>query len=205
MTPPRRQPWPHSWWFGCALVARLAESGTQSQEYQDWAAKVYDKSDKQAQQRGDAIACSFCQILVGGVQKQMALNRDMPRAERHSEEDTEEVMLELCKVTAPRLANAMHGFREDAEMLCRRVVKEHVSDMFDAASLGEDMDGFCKDNKVCPFGIQAMNKILKMQSQDPDGKSAKKARRKVEKAGASFDFMDAMATMSGLDKQHAEL
>ena len=38
-------------------------------------------------------------------------------------------------------------------MNCKRVVNEHANDMMDAISIGDDVDGFCKDEaNLCDLG-----------------------------------------------------
>eukprot|EP00405_Crypthecodinium_cohnii_P016075 CAMPEP_0206445362 /NCGR_PEP_ID=MMETSP0324_2-20121206/15462_1 /ASSEMBLY_ACC=CAM_ASM_000836 /TAXON_ID=2866 /ORGANISM="Crypthecodinium cohnii, Strain Seligo" /LENGTH=206 /DNA_ID=CAMNT_0053913561 /DNA_START=184 /DNA_END=804 /DNA_ORIENTATION=- len=147
-----------------ALLAQFqgSEAGLTDEEYQAWAAKVYQSDDKEGQKRGQAIACAFCQITANGVKKQFELNRQRPREERYTEEQTEEVLLDICERTAPKLAKQMQGYKKDALMLCRRVVKEQMSDMMDAVALGEDIDQFCRENKICPMGMGDMFKMMEL-------------------------------------------
>merc|ERR1712008_9278 len=120
----------------------MAYAGKTDQEYQAWAEKVYSEDDSEGTKRGSAIACAFCQIVATAVQKQYNLNKERAREDRYTEDQTEEVLLELCKSTAPGMAKSLNGYKKDAEMLCNRVVKENIGDMIDAASLGENMDVF---------------------------------------------------------------
>uniref|UniRef100_A0A7S4QZW0 Saposin B-type domain-containing protein n=1 Tax=Alexandrium monilatum TaxID=311494 RepID=A0A7S4QZW0_9DINO len=156
-----------------ALAPALA--GPVDQEYQAWAAKVYKSDEKESVQRGDALACSFCQIVAAAVGKQYKLNKERPREERYSEDDTRDVLLELCTTTAPRIAQPMGGYVKDAEMICRRVVNEQASDMMDAVSLGEDMSLFCKEQKICPLDMDGMLKLAeKMAEIQAEEKKKKK-------------------------------
>eukprot|EP00928_Gymnodinium_smaydae_P042997 TRINITY_DN28901_c0_g1_i1.p1 TRINITY_DN28901_c0_g1~~TRINITY_DN28901_c0_g1_i1.p1 ORF type:complete len:182 (-),score=51.74 TRINITY_DN28901_c0_g1_i1:78-623(-) len=157
-------------WFLAPLllmcyVARVALAGKRDEAYQAYAEKVYKHDDEEGLRMGAAISCAFCQIIANAVQKQAVLNKQRPREERYSEEQVEEVLLELCSVTAPKMAKSMNGYEKDAIMICNRVVKEHVEDMLDAASLGEDMDQFCKgESKLCPMGLADMSKMLEVLS-----------------------------------------
>merc|ERR1711957_830406 len=81
------------------------------------------------------------------------LNKERAREERYSEEQVQEVLIELCEQMAPKIANQARGYKKDAQMICNRIVNEHIGDMVDAASLGEDVATYCKENNVCPFGF----------------------------------------------------
>merc|ERR1711870_193427 len=95
-----------------------------------------------------------------GNAEYMGVNKKKPREERYGEDVMEEAMLDLCVATAPKIANSMRGYKKDAEMLCRRVVKENIGDMIDAVSLGEDMNAFCRDNKICPMDMDQMMNMV---------------------------------------------
>merc|ERR1712004_743853 len=88
-----------------------------------------------------------------------------------------EVLLDLCANSAPRIARAMHGYKKDAQMLCNRVVKENVGDMIDAASLGEDMNMFCKENKICPLTMKSMMKMAAEMVRMSNEQAEKEAER----------------------------
>merc|ERR1712113_121192 len=143
---------------------------------------VYSEDDTEGVKRGNAIACAFCQIVAGAVQKQYKLNKERPREERYGEDETEEVLLQLCAQTAPGMAKALQGYKKDAEMLCNRVVKENIGDMIDAASLGEDMDTFCRENNICPLNMGDMMKMVEMMV-----KSANKQQEKEQQGKSSGD------------------
>mmetsp|Transcript_134917 Transcript_134917/g.431131 ORF Transcript_134917/g.431131 Transcript_134917/m.431131 type:complete len:177 (-) Transcript_134917:29-559(-) len=149
---------------GFLAAVRPGDAGAPDEEYQTWASKVYQADDKEGVKRGEAIACAFCQIGANAVQKQFELNKQKPREERYTEEQTEEVLLDICESTAPKIAKQMQGYKKDALMLCRRVVKENLSDMLDAAALGEDMNLFCRENKICPFGMDDMMKMMELMN-----------------------------------------
>merc|ERR1719201_2157340 len=111
------------------------------------------------------VACVFCNILTSAVQKQSVLNKQRPREDRFTEEMIVETLLKLCKDTAPRLAKNLKGYKKDAEMICRRVVKENANDMVDAAALGEDIKGYCKELELCPMTSEQFQNIVEMASQ----------------------------------------
>mmetsp|Transcript_19249 Transcript_19249/g.41946 ORF Transcript_19249/g.41946 Transcript_19249/m.41946 type:complete len:229 (-) Transcript_19249:160-846(-) len=179
-----------SWALRVAVAATLgtaAFSGKPDQQYQTWAGKIFEAGDEKGLARGTAVACVFCQIIVTGVNKQVAINKDKPRDERFSEEDTEEVLLELCESASPSIAQSMNGFPKDAEMICKRVVREHVGDMIDAVSLGEDLEGFCKENKICPFEqgqlsqmVEVMAKFQEFEKERGEGTSEAPLKPSVE-------------------------
>merc|ERR1711920_1139172 len=108
------------------------------------------------------------------------LNKERSREERFTEEQTEEVLLQLCAQTAPGMAKALQGYKKDAEMLCNRVVKENIGDMIDAASLGENMDTFCRENNICPLNMGDMMKMVEMMV-----KSANKQQEQEQRGGKS--------------------
>lgn len=144
-----------------------------------------------------AVACVFCQILVNAVKKQSQLNKDRPRDERYGEEEVTEVLLELCSTAAPRIAKSLDGYAKDAEMLCRRVVNENAGEMLDAASLGEDLDSFCKDSKLCPFGLEALTKFMSAMA---DTQNSKKSSPKGEVGQKELkNLVEAMQAMKGED------
>lgn len=142
-----------------ALLA-LACAGPQDEDYQQWAEKVFDKTDDEAIKKGNAMGCVFCNIAIHSVQRQYTLNKNRPQAERFTEEECTEVLTELCEKTAPGIAKKTQGYAKDAEMLCKRVVNENVSDMLDAAALGEDLPSFCKEQGICPFGFDQLQSFM---------------------------------------------
>mmetsp|Transcript_136970 Transcript_136970/g.292576 ORF Transcript_136970/g.292576 Transcript_136970/m.292576 type:complete len:177 (-) Transcript_136970:47-577(-) len=142
------------------VIVPWAWGGKTDEEYQEWAGKIFDEADSEAIQKGASVACAFCQIVSNAVGSQLTLNKARPVDERFSEEEVEEVLMDLCKNTAKRVANSMQGYEKDAMMLCRRVVKENASDMMDAASLGEDLKEYCNEQKICPRGIMDMLKHM---------------------------------------------
>ncbi|CAK0830116.1 unnamed protein product [Prorocentrum cordatum] len=148
------------------VLARLVVSGKTDPAYQAWAEKVYKEEDaEEAVKKGNAIACAFCQIVAGSVQKQFNLNKQRVFEERFGEEDMTSVLEELCDGIAPRIAKAMKGYKKDAEMICKRVVRENVGDMIDAVSLGEDMNEFCKENGQCPMRLDSMMGMVKKMTE----------------------------------------
>lgn len=179
--------------FTVALALPSAWAGVTDQEYQAWAEKVYDKTDTKGVQRGSAVSCVFCQIVVGAVAKQVKMNKQRPREDRFSEEQTEEVLIELCDNVAPRMAKSMNGYTKDSKMLCKRVVRENVGDMIDAASLGEDVSGFCKESKICPFSLQELTKGLEKMSE-----AEKEGRGEANTQGGSMTgVIDILKSWSG--------
>merc|ERR1712178_302009 len=98
----------------------------------------------------------------------------------YTEEQIQEVMLELCAGVSGRIAKSMQGYKKDAEMICRRVVNEHMSDMMDAASVGEDVQRYCKENKVCPMSNEQFNSMVKMAAEAMAESEAEKETAKMK-------------------------
>ena len=119
--------------------------------------KIYDETDDDQLKKGKEVACIFCNVVINAVQKQMEINKKRTRADRYSEDDVLEVLMTLCDNAAGRVANQFNGIRKDAEMICKRVVKEHGRDMMDAASLGEDHKAYCKDVELCEFDFNELD------------------------------------------------
>eukprot|EP00927_Polykrikos_kofoidii_P080650 TRINITY_DN77567_c0_g1_i1.p1 TRINITY_DN77567_c0_g1~~TRINITY_DN77567_c0_g1_i1.p1 ORF type:complete len:226 (+),score=47.15 TRINITY_DN77567_c0_g1_i1:144-821(+) len=157
--------------FTLCLALDCVSAGSRDEQFQAWAAKTYDPTDVEAEKRGQAVACAFCQIVAGAVKKQVMLNKKRPSEDRFGEEQTTEVLLELCEGVAPKMAKSLQGYAKDAEMLCKRVVREHAGDMIDAASLGEDLNTYCKDNRICTVSITDMVKGLDLFAQAAAAKS----------------------------------
>mmetsp|Transcript_31241 Transcript_31241/g.57133 ORF Transcript_31241/g.57133 Transcript_31241/m.57133 type:complete len:199 (-) Transcript_31241:61-657(-) len=167
-----------------------AHAGKTDLGYQDWAAKTFDAADEKGLQMGATLACVFCNVATSAVRKQFDLNRNLPRDERYSEDQVLEVLLELCENVAPKVARAANGYTKDAEMICKRVVKENVEDMLDAVSLGEDVEVFCKENKLCPFGFTDLQRFLGVMAKanaEDEGKERRKPKAGVIDGMASTE------------------
>lgn len=157
-------------------VPFLVSTGVIDEEYQTWAEKVYDAKDDDAISKGATVSCVFCNIVITATKKQMVLNKERPRAERYTEEQIEEVLLELCDNVSGRIAKALQGYKKDAMMICRRVVSENLPDMLDAASLGEDIESYCKEHSLCPMSNDQFASMIEMAGkamQDSEGGSKK--------------------------------
>mmetsp|Transcript_67178 Transcript_67178/g.160904 ORF Transcript_67178/g.160904 Transcript_67178/m.160904 type:complete len:182 (+) Transcript_67178:49-594(+) len=159
--------------FGLMARWQQVSAGKTDDAYQQWAAKTYDSADEKGLQMGATLACVFCNVATGAVRKQFDLNRNLPREDRFSEDQVLEVLQELCETVAPRVARAANGYTKDAEMICKRVVNENVEDMIDAVSLGEEVEVFCKDNKLCPFGFTDLQRFLGAMAKADSGDAKK--------------------------------
>mmetsp|Transcript_23305 Transcript_23305/g.43823 ORF Transcript_23305/g.43823 Transcript_23305/m.43823 type:complete len:168 (-) Transcript_23305:89-592(-) len=144
------------------LAIHCARADAPDDAYQTWAAKNFDASDADAIKRGRALSCVLCNLLTKTVLETHQLNKKKPLHERFDQEQTQEVLLDLCADLAAPISRQMDVIQEDAHMVCNRVVKENIGDMMDAVSLGEEVREFCAEQKLCDLTFQGMEKLQKM-------------------------------------------
>lgn len=163
-------------WFiaSLAIFACPALGGATDEEFQVWSEKVRNDKDDEGFEKGKILACIYCNIVIDSVGKQLTINKQKKRAERYSEESMKEVLLDLCKSSiSERVAKSIGTYRKDTTMVCNRMVNENLEDMLAAASLGEDVSAFCKENGLCPMTGKDFNAMTKYFS---DVKKANEAK-----------------------------
>jgi len=164
-------------WFiaSLAIVAWPALGGATDEEFQVWSEKIRNDKDDEGFEKGKILACIYCNIVIDSVGKQLAINKNKTRAERYSEESMKEVLLDLCKSSVSgRVAKSIGTYKKDTMMVCNRMVNENLEDMLAAASLGEDVSAFCKENSLCPMTGKDFNAMTKYFS------DVKKANEKAD-------------------------
>ncbi|CAE7776590.1 hypothetical protein AK812_SmicGene29748 [Symbiodinium microadriaticum] len=144
------------------LVSTCTDADAPDDEYQKWAATTFDESDKAAIQRGKALSCVLCNLLTKTVLETHQLNKKKPLHERFDQDQTQEVLLDLCSELAAPISRQMDVIREDVLMVCNRVVKENIGDMMDAVSLGEEVRDFCTEQKLCDLTFAGMEKMQQL-------------------------------------------
>ncbi|CAK9070572.1 unnamed protein product, partial [Durusdinium trenchii] len=149
-------------WLLLSLLARNTTSEVPDEEYQAWAAEVFQPSDQDAIERGRALSCVLCNLLTKTVLDTHRLNKKKPLHERFDQDQTQEVLIDFCSDLAKPIARQMDVIEKDVLMVCNRVVKENVGDMMDAVSLGEEVEDFCGEQKLCDLSFRGMEKMRKM-------------------------------------------
>ena len=172
-----------------ALLLITVHSQLRDEEYQKYAEKLYDEKDTAALNRGKAIACGLCNLALMAIKGQYTMHREGTLGRKFSEEEGMQRLEKICHKLAPSMAKRMQGYAQDTLMICKRVVREHGSDMLDALSVGDDTDAFCQDEAgLCTMKHDDMLKmaadVVKSENEEANGeaKKKKKKKRKAEKA-----------------------
>ncbi|CAK9060289.1 unnamed protein product, partial [Durusdinium trenchii] len=113
------------------------------EEYQAWAAEVFQPSDQDAIERGRALSCVLCNLLTKTVLDTHRLNKKKPLHERFDQDQTQEVLIDFCSDLAKPIARQMDVIEKDVLMVCNRVVKENVGDMMDVSSVELPLKARC--------------------------------------------------------------
>eukprot|EP00930_Biecheleria_cincta_P010696 TRINITY_DN112963_c0_g1_i1.p1 TRINITY_DN112963_c0_g1~~TRINITY_DN112963_c0_g1_i1.p1 ORF type:complete len:183 (-),score=53.40 TRINITY_DN112963_c0_g1_i1:196-744(-) len=166
--------------LSCFFHLSLVCAGPVDNEYQRWAAKTYKPDDKEAVERGNTMACVLCNLLTKTVIKTHKLNLEKPREERFTEEQTQDVLLDFCEQISPNIAKKMNGYTQDLLMICKRTVRENIGDMIDAASLGEDVTAFCKEQGLCQISYEGMEKMQELMLKFAESEAKKQEQEKIE-------------------------